>query len=171
MNEIHVCLLSEQLLPNLIPVLMERPARVYLVATDAMKNSGQDKRMRRMLRREDIETFVRSGAPSTGIEAIRRFAAKLAYQLPKEMPEDPVGGTIVLNATGGTKLLSMGFVEVFREQLEGRSLRNHLHGYPTSGHRNPRASQGTAYAEARRPAGGELPRRSGNGARADDVRR
>lgn len=35
MPDIHVCLLSDQLLPNLIPILMERPARVYLVRSSA----------------------------------------------------------------------------------------------------------------------------------------
>ena len=39
------------------------------------------------------------------------------------MKTNEAGGTIVLNATGGTKLLSMGFVEVFRERLEGYPLR------------------------------------------------
>ena len=33
---IHVALVSDQSIPNLIPALMERPDRVYLVATDAM---------------------------------------------------------------------------------------------------------------------------------------
>ena len=116
---VHVCLLSDQLLPNLIPVLMERPARVYLVATAEMVAKGRDKRMRRLLRRENIDTRIRGGAPSTRIKEIRRFADRLA----QEMKKNEAGGTIVLNATGGTKLLSMGFVEVFRERLEGYPLR------------------------------------------------
>ena len=118
-SEVHVCLLSDQLLPNLIPVLMDRPVRVYLVATVEMVARGRDKRMRRLLRRENIDTRIRGGAPSTRIEEIRRFA----YELAQEMKKNETGGTIVLNATGGTKLLSMGFVEVFRERLEGYPLR------------------------------------------------
>ena len=119
MSAIHVCLLSDQLLPNLIPILMERPRRVYLVATDEMKARGRDARMQRLLRRENIEVRVRPRAPSTGIDAVRGAAHKLAQEL-KNAEADK---TIVLNATGGTKLLSMGFVEVFRDQLEGYPLR------------------------------------------------
>ena len=52
--ETHVCLLSDQLLPNLSPIIMERPVRVYLVATAEMAAKGRDKRMRRLLRRENI---------------------------------------------------------------------------------------------------------------------
>ena len=119
MSEIHACLLSDQLLPNLIPVLMERPVRVYLVATDEMTARGRDARMRRLLRRENIEVRIRPRAPSTGIDAIRRAALKLA----REIKSAEAHRTIALNATGGTKLLSMGFVEVFRDQLEGHPLR------------------------------------------------
>lgn len=73
-QEIHICLLSDQLLPNLIPVLMERPYRVYLVATAEMAARGRDKRMRRLLHREGIDTRLRPRAPSIRIEEIRRFA-------------------------------------------------------------------------------------------------
>ena len=121
MSQVHVCLLSGQLLPNLIPILMERPRplRVYLVTTEEMAQEARHKRMQRLLRREGIEVCIRPGAPSTGFTGIRGFAGKLADQLRAAEP----GRTIVLNATGGTKLLSMGFVEVFRERLEGYPLR------------------------------------------------
>ncbi len=119
MNQVHVCLLSGQLLPNLIPVLMERPSRVYLAVSREMQQSGRDKRMKRILRKEGIEVRLRPRAPSTGFEAIRDFATKLA----NELISAESGNLIVLNATGGTKLLSMGFVEIFRASLEGYPLR------------------------------------------------
>ena len=84
-----------------------------------MAARGRDKRMRRLLHREGIDTRIRLRAPSIRIEEIRRFAEKLS----RELKKNEAGGTIVLNATGGTKLLSMGFVEVLREQLEGYPLR------------------------------------------------
>ena len=118
-SEVHICLLSDQLLPNLIPILMERPDRVYLVATREMAERSRDTRMRRLLRRENIDTRIRRSAPSTGIDEIRRFAEKLVQQIIKE----EAGKMLALNATGGTKLLSMGFVDVFRKHLEGYPLR------------------------------------------------
>ena len=118
-SKVHICLLSDQLLPNLIPILMDRPERVYLIVSNEMEAKGRHKRMRRLLRGEKIESRVRLKAPGTGIDTIRRFAGKLA----REIKQEETGKTIVLNATGGTKLLSMGFVEVFRESFEGYSLR------------------------------------------------
>ena len=74
---VHICLLSGQLLPNLIPVLMERPSRVYLVATAGMVAAGRDKRLRRLLRRENIGARIRSGAPSPArLAAPTRLADK-----------------------------------------------------------------------------------------------
>lgn len=119
MNQVHICLLSGQLLPNLIPILMVRPSRVYLVVSREIQQSGRDKRMKRILRKEGIEVRLRPRAPSTGFEAIRDFATKLA----NELISAESGNLIVLNATGGTKLLSMGFVEIFRSTLEGYPLR------------------------------------------------
>lgn len=119
MKEVHVCLLSNQLLPNLIPAFMERPSRVYLIATQEMRESGLDKRMNRLLRKEKIEVRIRSGVPSAEYGEIRKYAAKLAT----ELVSAEAGKKIVLNATGGTKLLSMGFVDVFRERLEGYPVR------------------------------------------------
>ena len=115
MAKVHICLLSDQLLPNLIPILMDKPHCVYLIVTEEMKARDRHKRMQRLLRRENIESLVRYNAPSTGIDSIRKFAGKLA----EEVKKDGENNTIVLNATGGTKLLSMGFMEVFRENLEG----------------------------------------------------
>ena len=119
MDDVHVCLLSGQLLPNLIPVLMEQPNRVYLVTTPEMEQSGHFRRMQRLLRSRNVEVRKRTGAPSAGFTTIRNCASKLA----NELAAGEAGNRIVLNATGGTKLLSMGFVEVFRERLEGYSLR------------------------------------------------
>ena len=118
MKQIHVCLLSNQLLPNLIPVLTENPHRVYLIVTQEMEQSGHDKRMRRILRKKNIEVLIRPRAPSTGLASIRKFAAKIA----NELISAEAGNRIVLNATGGTKLLAMGFVEIFRTNLEGYPL-------------------------------------------------
>ena len=119
MADIHVCLLSGQLLPNLIPVFMDQPKRVYLVTTPEMEQTRHDRRMQRMLRSRNVEVRKRTRAPSAGFTAIRDYAGKLA----DELASGEMGNRIVLNATGGTKLLSMGFVEVFRERLEGYALR------------------------------------------------
>lgn len=106
----HICLVSAQLLPNLIPALMLQPATVHLVVTDDMQAQAQ--RLDRILRKRGITVVQHQHAPSTDMAAIREFALKLAGTLENE-------GPVVLNATGGTKLMALAFVQVLPELLPG----------------------------------------------------
>lgn len=110
MTPAHVCLVSTQLLPNLIPALMLKPATVHLVVTQDMQPQAQ--RLERILRNHNIAVVQHRGAPSTGITAIRQFAENLAVKLDGETPP-------ILNATGGTKLMALAFVQVLPGLLPG----------------------------------------------------
>lgn len=108
--KIHVAIVSDQTLPNLIPALMERPDKVYLVCSERMSQRGADKRLAALLKREAIAVEVRHGAPDVGLKQIHEFALDLAGEIKAANPS----AGIVLNATGGTKLMAMGFVDMFR---------------------------------------------------------
>ncbi|HWP84879.1 MAG TPA: DUF1887 family CARF protein [Terriglobia bacterium] len=107
--KIHVAIVSDQILPNLIPALMERPGKVYLVCSEEMHRRGLDSRAKKLL--EGIPVQIMADAPSVGLGAIRKYATQLLAEIRQSHPE----AEIVFNATGGTKLMSLGFVEVFRE--------------------------------------------------------
>jgi hypothetical protein len=107
---VHLAIVSDQLLPTVIAGLMARPNRVVLVATQAM--AAKARRLQALLRAEGIETEIRGNAPDAGVAVVRAYAAKLAAGLAADLPE----AELVFNATGGTKLMTLGFVEVFRER-------------------------------------------------------
>lgn len=107
---IHVCLVSDQVLANLIPVLMERPDKVVLACSADMARKKLDKRLKKLLECESIAVEIHSDAPDAGLTQIQEFALELAGKLEAEHPD----ANLVLNATGGTKLMALGFVEVFR---------------------------------------------------------
>jgi hypothetical protein len=109
--KVHVGIVSEQTLANLIPILMERPDKVYLACSETMASRGFHRRLKRLLDRQAIGVEIRRGAPDTGLRDIQDYALSLAADIEKEHHG---GAEIVLNATGGTKLMSLGFVEVFR---------------------------------------------------------
>lgn len=90
---------------------MERPEKVYLVCSDAMESHGLDRRLKKLIEREHIEVEIKRGAPNAGLHSIQSYASLLTAEVQRTHP----GAGIVLNATGGTKLMSLGFVEVFRE--------------------------------------------------------
>lgn len=107
---IHLCIVSEQILPNLIPVLQEHPDRVVLLSSEAMRERAQQ--LARQIRNQGIAVDIREGMPDSGLEAIYAFALELQEILVQEHPD----ADITLNATGGNKLMALGFVEFFRDR-------------------------------------------------------
>jgi hypothetical protein len=107
---IQVAIISDQTLANLIPALMDRPDLVYLACSEQMSQRKLDQRLARLLRQQAITVEIRPNAPEVGLQAIHPYA----YQLAEEIEARHAGAAITLNATGGTKLMSLGFVEAFR---------------------------------------------------------
>lgn len=108
--KIHIALVSAQILPNLIPILMERPDRVLLMVTPEMAARRLDRRLEKLLKEQGIGVELYLDVPDAGLREIKAYADALADRLIEEQAH----AEIVLNATGGTKLMSFGFVEAFR---------------------------------------------------------
>ncbi|MDQ2695183.1 MAG: DUF1887 family protein, partial [Pseudomonadota bacterium] len=89
-GEMHVCLVSDHLLPNLILVLMDHPERVVAVATEDMERKGLVRRFQRLLEDRGVAVDLRTGAPSAGLPKLLDFALQLAGELE--------GRRVVLNA-------------------------------------------------------------------------
>ncbi|MCU0836339.1 MAG: DUF1887 family protein [Chromatiaceae bacterium] len=115
--KIDIALVSDQILANLIPILMDPPDRVVLVCTAEMAKRGLCQRLKRLIDQRGIAVEVKHDAPDVGVKPIQHFALELASELDARYPQ----AEICLNATGGTKLMSLGFVEVFRG-IAGRIL-------------------------------------------------
>lgn len=105
---IHIAIVSDQILANLIPALMDRPDKVYLVASATMSAKG--KHLKKQLSRQGIDAEIRANAPDSGLESIREYALEMEDALRAQHPD----ARVVYNATGGTKLMSLGFFEMLR---------------------------------------------------------
>jgi len=81
--KIHVAIVSEQILPNFIPALMERPDWVCLVASPQMSERGLDRRLARLLRQDEIAVEIRKGAPESGLADIHSFAYAQSFPIQK----------------------------------------------------------------------------------------
>lgn len=108
---IQVALVSDQLLPTLIAALAERPRRVFLVTSAAMSRKGLDQRLARLLDEQGVAAEICPRAPDTGLPSIHEFASRLGERLRREHSAEE----LVLNATGGNKLMMLGFYGVFRD--------------------------------------------------------
>lgn len=111
MNRIHVCLVSGQPIPNLIPLRMDelRPDKIVLLVSPAMK--VQADRLERVIRTWGVLTEKKPIAPYN-LKAARETCMNLLVQYEKE--------DVILNATGGTKIMAFAAFEVFREM--GRTI-------------------------------------------------
>lgn len=119
---VHVAIVSDQLLPTVIPCLMHRPKRVVLIASRPMY--GQAHRLRTFLESEGMQVAIRDQAPDAGLADIRTYATTLAEELAAGSP----GDELVFNATGGNKLMTLGFVEAFRERADRIIYTDTAHG-------------------------------------------
>lgn len=102
----HICLISDQLLPHVIAALHEQPERVHAIASQRMQ--PQAERLKRVLADHGIETDIESNLPDGGFEELTVFAEQFRDNLP--------AGPLVVNLTGGTKLMALAFALVFRDR-------------------------------------------------------
>ncbi len=109
--QVQVCIVSDQLLPNLILALQApRPQRVYALSSTRMRAGAE--RLRDLLEAEGVGCEIVADLPE-GIGDFDRWARVLAQTLRRVHP----GVGVVLNATGGTKLMSLALVDAFRRWL------------------------------------------------------
>ena len=101
---IHICLISEQLLANLIPIYIDEPEKVAIIVTSKMQSKAD--LFKSILQKKGMSILEFNHAPDHEYEKIWEYAAHVAEQLAEE--SEPK-----LNITGGNKLMAMAFKEVF----------------------------------------------------------
>jgi len=110
---LHICLVSQQYMANLLPVLKHHPAHIELVCTPKMSRAlGQ---LGTALAHFDynekqVNVHTLPDACATDFAAARNEARKLRERLLAQYP----GWHLILNATGGTKALAMAFFMEFQ---------------------------------------------------------
>jgi len=112
-QKIHICLVSAQILANIIPILMDKPSTVILISTKTMQQNGTVQRFEKILDDHDIEHESYDDMPSTNMSDIYEYAQETSIKIQDQYPEHD----LILNTTGGTKLMSQGFIEVMEEDV------------------------------------------------------
>jgi len=110
-KNIHICLVSAQILANLIPILMDKPEKVILISTKTMMKNGLTKRFQDILSKHDIEYDLYEGMPSTNMPDISNYVADTVVDIQEKYADY----NLIYNITGGTKLMSQGFTQGFTE--------------------------------------------------------
>lgn len=101
----QICLISEQPDPNLFAVLDSglRPRKVWLLESDDMKrkNKGQD--MKNALSRSGVEAVILPVKDPHSATEVNELVESIIYA-----PDAPPEGEILINITGGTKMMAIG---------------------------------------------------------------
>lgn len=109
--KIHLCLVSDQPIPNLLPVvnMATRPDKVVLAVTADMQRKRKDKYLKKVLGNyvKDIEELQIEDPYD-----IQKCCKIFVEWLLKQIKANP-GAEICLNTTGGTKPMSLGAVSAF----------------------------------------------------------
>ncbi len=95
--KIHICLISKQLLPNLIPLLLEKPQLAVFLVTPEMKIQAE--RLRRLLQPRGIKV-EEIEIPAYNLEEVNKIIEEL-------LQRQDNNSEITLNVTGGTKVSAM----------------------------------------------------------------
>ncbi|MCX8023440.1 MAG: DUF1887 family CARF protein [Syntrophorhabdaceae bacterium] len=106
MKRIHVCLVSAQPIPNLIPLRMEglKPEKVILFVSLDMK-----------IQADRLEGVIKGWGIAVEKVPISPYDLEAARKTVKEILSSYNNYEIILNATGGTKIMAFAAFEVFRE--------------------------------------------------------
>ncbi len=101
MTATHLCLISGQPIPNLVPLLHEKPAKAVFLVSAEMKNEAA--RLVRILQPRGIKVETHMISPYDFGEV-----AKTCERLIEDIP-----GSLVLNVTGGTKISALAAFQSF----------------------------------------------------------
>lgn len=103
-GNIHVCLISEQPIPNLIPLLLEKPKRAIFLVSPEM--ASQAERLKRVVQPRGIAVDIKTFPSAYDFMAVEQVCKEVAESA------DP-SDRLVLNVTGGTKIAALASFQVF----------------------------------------------------------
>lgn len=108
---IHLIVVTGQAQANLIPLLQLKPDYVALAISDDMQDNAKNfvKILKTLGGYQDKHILRYDHVPNVGLEAIKDRALEIEDDLNQRFPESP----ITYHATGGTKLMALGFYDVF----------------------------------------------------------
>ncbi len=101
----HICFVSDQPLPNILPILSEqmKPEKVYLLCSDQQSKKGHGESQKAVLEHHGVKVRI---VPVTDAFDMDNIEAAV-----DELIEQHGPGEIAFNATGGTKLMSIAAFE------------------------------------------------------------
>lgn len=116
-STVMVCIATGQTLPNLIPILINKPNVVVILTTTEMEKKAHQLEICIKQNVASCQVEILTGSPDSLLNDIWDYGKQTSEYLRTHYPNN----AITFNATGGTKLMFIGFVtsmrEVFNEMI------------------------------------------------------
>lgn len=103
--KVMLCIASAQIMQNVLPILQLSPNRLHIVISEDSKAKESAKKIKRICDMLGLQCELHSGIPSSPLPTILQSANGIIQSIRQKNPE----AHFILNATGGTKLMSAGF--------------------------------------------------------------
>lgn len=110
MNHVHVCLVSEQTIPNILAIQHFKPDELLFITTDEMERKRKIDAIIRTLQKLDLKYENKSDKLIVQEDSILDCHRKIDKWI--EGRED---SEFVVNLTGGTKIMSIATYEYFKD--------------------------------------------------------
>ena len=107
----HICIVSDQRLANVIPILQLEPEYVTLVVSDDMKPISEQLKSFLKIYRKNTTVIEKTGLPTDSIESIQEFCLNLITDLKDQLPNTE----LIYNVTGGSKLMAIAFMQFAKD--------------------------------------------------------
>ena len=109
---VHLLIVTGQTQANLIPVLQLKPDIIALAVSDAMRGKAGDfiKLLKTVAGYSDKTIIRYDHVAEVGLKTIEEKAMDIAVDLQERYPDC----ALTYHASGGTKLMTLGFCEIFR---------------------------------------------------------
>lgn len=110
--KVHICLISDQLLANFLPLKLERPDKVFIIDTQYTKKKGLSERFEILSQGLGVETVrAQKLAPDDDFTQLHEYFLHLSEEI-KLLQADE----LTLNLTGGTKLMALAAYEMLKKK-------------------------------------------------------
>lgn len=117
-NSTHICLISKEPLPNLIPLFDLKPRNVLLLTSPEMASKAET--MRRLI--QEYYFQIQESDFQVKVVAIEAFSFECVRDVILQTLENSHDDNFILNVTGGTKIMSLAAFDTFRSLSNGTIL-------------------------------------------------
>lgn len=114
MSHVHVCLVSEQTIPNILGIYHFKPDRVVFCSTSRMEREGKTDAIINTLKLYKLDYSKASERVIVNQDSLEDCELKFASEITQKYKDI----RLTVNLTGGTKIMVLGAYNVFRENAE-----------------------------------------------------